>query len=75
MFVTVKAVKMKTLGVVLKQLLRKEISEELEEEEEALVKLSIDLKERKVRRRKESEVQERACINNVYHRPNVYQDK
>lgn len=75
MFVTVKAVKMEALGVVLKQLLRKEISEELEEEEEALVKLSIDLKERKVRRRKESEVQERAYINNVYHRPNVYQDK
>lgn len=75
MFVTVKAVKMETLGVVLKQLWRKEISEELEEEEEALVKLSIDLKERKVRRRKESEVQERAYINNVYHRPNVYQDK
>lgn len=69
MFVTVKAVKMEALGVVLKQLLRKEISEELEEEEEALAKLSIDLKERKVRRRKESEVQERAYINNVYHRP------
>lgn len=43
MFVTVKAVKMEGLGLILKRLL-KEIAEELEEEEEALLERSIGLK-------------------------------
>lgn len=52
-FVTVKAVKMEALGVVLKQLLRKEI---LEVGSGGGV-LSIGLKERKVRSTKKSVVQ------------------
>lgn len=63
MFVTVKAVKMEALGVVLKQLLRKEISEELEEEEEeTLVERSIGLKEGKGMSRKQRRVRRQPTL-------------